>query len=161
MPYLYLQIIAIVLMLIGVAGVILPALPGVLLMFTVALAFAFIEGFNHITYINLVILGVISSVSLLVDYLSGLIGGKYFGATQRGVLGGFIGMVIGTLVFAPIGTFVGLFLGILVAELAYGGDRKKAAKAAIGGLLGSTVGILINLVLALLFLALFITFSWG
>ena len=159
MSYLYLQIIAIALMLVGVAGVILPALPGVLLMFIIALAFAFFDNFGHITYINLIVLGAISLLSIAIDYFSGLFGGKYFGATKRGFIGGIIGTIVGTLFFAPFGTIIGLFFGILIAELAYDGDNKKATKAAIGGFLGTAVGVLINLFLALLFLTLFIIFS--
>lgn len=134
MPYIYLQIISIILMLVGVLGVILPALPGILLMFVVALALAVYDGFQHITTVNLIILGVISLASLAIDYLSGLVGGRYFGATRKGIIGGLIGMVLGTIFFAPVGTFLGLFLGILIAEIIAGMDQKKQLGLLQGGL---------------------------
>ncbi len=137
----------------------MPILPGILFMFIVALTFAFLDGFEHITTINIIVLGIIFLISLVVDYLSGLMGGKYFGATKKGILGGFIGMIIGTLFFAPIGTLAGLFLGILITELVFGRNRKEATKAAAGSFIGTVVGISINLVLALMFLVLFVIFS--
>jgi uncharacterized protein YqgC (DUF456 family) len=147
-------------MLPGIAGVVLPVLPGIPYMFVVALIFGFVDHFRHLTVVNIVVLAIITIVSLLVDYFSGIFGAKYSGAGKQSMFFGAIGFLIGTFAFPPLGGFAGLFLGVLIAELYYFGSHLKALKAATGGLLGTAFGIAINLLLSIAFLGLFILFSF-
>jgi len=148
------------LMLPGIIGVFLPLLPGIPFMLIVALIFGFVDHFGHLAIWELLILLALALASLLIDYLSGVIGARMSGASAKSSLGGIIGLIIGLILFPPFGGIVGLFAGILITELLIHNDNKRAVKAATGGLIGAIVGILTNLFVALAFLGLFIFFAW-
>lgn len=147
------------LMLPGLAGVLLPVVPGIPLMFVVALVFGFVDQWEHLLLWELGVLVGIVLLSVLVDYLAGLIGARYGGASRRAILWGLVGLAIGLLVFPPFGGLIGLFVGVLVAELVGGRDQLQALRAAAGSLLGSIAGILGNVLLGMVFLGLFILFA--
>jgi len=160
MPDSILLMIFIIIMIPGIAGVVLPALPSLPYMFVIALIFGFLDKFTHLTITNIVVLLLITLVSILVDYFSGILGAKYGGAGKQSMILGLIGFLFGLLISPPFGGFVGLFLGILIAELYYFKDHLKALKAATGGLLGTVFGMIINLLLGISFLGLFILFAF-
>ena len=157
MPYWLLVTIFIILLLPGFAGVFLP-LPSLPYMFGITLIFGFIDQWQHLSYINLIILGVLMLISFAAEYLTGLIGAKYGGAAKISIAFGLIGMLIGIIVFPPFGGIAGLFLGILVSEFINFKDHIKALKAASSGLIGTLVGMLISLILAISYVALFLVF---
>lgn len=159
MPHWVLIIIFSILLLPGIVGVILPVFPSIPYMFLVALIFAAIDKFDHITGLNLLLLGIIAAISLAIDYLAGLFGAKYFGATGKGVLGGVIGGFIGLLVFPPWGLIIGMALGVFLAEYLINKKAKEVNKAVAGVLIGSLTGIVINLIFSIIFLALFLIFA--
>ncbi len=128
-------------------------------MFLVAVVFGFVDYWQRLLPWELAVLFVVVLLSVLTDFLSGLIGARYGGATRRAVLWGLVGFVIGVLAFPPLGGFIGLFVGVLVAELSAGRKQLQALKAATGSLLGSFIGMLANLFLAIAFLVLFIIFA--
>lgn len=143
----------------GLLGIIIPMLPGIPLMFLVALIFAISTNFKALGLWEIVILGVIAIVSIVVDYFSGILGAKYGGAKKWSLAWGFVGLIVGLFVFPPFGGIIGLFLGILLSELYFVKNQKKAFRAATGGLIGSLAGIIINLILALTFIILFVIFA--
>lgn len=142
----------------GLAGAFLP-LPGLLYMFIISLVYGFVDGFIHITSGEIIALGVITVIGISNDYLTGMIGAKYGGASAKSMLFGIIGMVIGVIILPPFGGLAGVFLGILIAEVMEGKNKEKAVRAATGGLLGSIAGMIITLILAVIFLFLFIIFA--
>ena len=153
-----LVIIFFVLMIPGIAGAFLP-LPGLLYMFIISLIFGFVDKFAHLQPWELGVLAGIALISILNDYLSGLIGAKYGGAAQKSMLYGIIGMIIGLIIFPPFGGLIGVFVGILITELIRGTNQEKSIRAATGGLVGSIVGMIVTLVLAIIFLFLFTIFA--
>lgn len=157
MPYWILVTIFVILLLPGFAGVFLP-LPSLPYMFAITLIFGFIDQWQHLSYIELIILGVIMLTSFAADFLTGLIGAKYGGAAKISIVFGLVGMIIGLIVFPPFGGIAGLFLGILVSEFINFRDHIKALKAASGGLIGTLAGMFISLVLAITYVVLFIVF---
>jgi len=159
MSYALLVIIFSLILLVGVAGTIFPALPGIPLMFAVTLIFLFFDRFAHLTVLNLIIFIIITLASITVDYTSGIIGAKYGGAGRSSIIIGLLGLIIGIFIYPPFGGIAGLFVGILVSEIIQFKDHNKAIKAATGGVLGVISGTVANLILALLFLVLFIIFS--
>jgi len=159
MPHGTLVAIFAVLMLPGAAGVLLPMIPGIPLMFVVAVVFGFVNRWEHLHPWELAVLFAIVLLSALVDYLAGMLGARYGGAGRRATMWGLVGLVVGLLVFPPFGGIIGLFVGVLVAELARGRSQFHALRAAAGSLLGSIAGILGNFFLALVFLVLFILFA--
>ncbi len=154
-----LLIVFVLLLLPGVVGIFIPVLPGIPLMFFMALFFAVLTGFNRLTGTEIGYLGFIALSSLVVDYLSGVIGARYGGASRKSLGYGLLGILAGTLLMPPFGGIIGLFIAITISEISQFGDRDKALKAAQGGVIGAVVGIGINLILALLFIGLFIAYA--
>lgn len=160
MPYWVLVLLFSLLFIPGVLGVFLPALPSLPWMFVVALIFGIIDKFAHLTPLNLVILGVIALVSVLIDYLSGVLGAKFSGASLGATLAGLIGGIVGLFVFPPWGAIVGVIAGALIVEYIVNRDEKRLFKVTAGVILGNLLGVLVNLGLAILFVALFLIFVW-
>lgn len=141
---------------IGVLGIVIPPLPGIPLMFLSSILFNFY--LHRFSVIELVVLGLIFLVSIAVDYFSGILVSKYFGASSKALYAGFLGFIIGTIVLPPFGGLVGLFAGILIGELIILNGHKQAVKSAAGGVIGAITGIVANLALGLTFIILSVIF---
>lgn len=148
-----------ILMLPGIAGVLLPFVPGIPYMFLVSLLYGFADRFTHLAGQDVLILAVILIVSIIVDYSAGVIGAKYGGANWRSLGIGLLGFIVGIFVFPPLGGIIGLFVGIVIAEIAQRKTRQHALRAATASLVGSLTGALVNFVLAVAFLICFIVFA--
>lgn len=151
-------IVAAVLLLPGLVGIFVPLIPGIPYMFIVSLLYALLTRFKFLTWSQLLFLGILAALSILVDYLSGIIGAKYGGARKNSLYYGLAGLIIGTFFFPVVGSIVGLFAGIFLAEYLFHRNQKRASKAAIHGVIGSLGGILINLLLGIVFIITFIIF---
>ena len=136
--------VALILMLIGLVGAIVPGIAGPPFSFLGLLAVSFVNGVNHSTEF-LVVMGLIAAVVFALDYVVPAWGTKQLGGTQAGVRGSTIGLILGllvTLVF-PIGfiaLLLGPFIGAYVGEKSAGTDDHKAWKAAFGSFVGFLVG---------------------
>ena len=120
--------LALVVMLIGLVGSILPVLPGTPIVLATAIGHRLYFGAASINNAVLIALVVLTVVSLLFDFLATALGAKRFGATWRGAVGAVIGGVIG-LFFSLPGIILGPFLGAMLFELLGGKEFKIAAKA--------------------------------
>lgn len=160
MEHIWLLVIATALLLPGIAGVLLPMLPGIPYMWLVALGFGVVDRFVHLTGRDLGILAIIALLSFAVDYFAGVLGAKYGGAAARSMASGLIGLVIGVILLPPFGGLIGLFIGIMASELQMRRSRSQAVRAATSGLIGSVMGIGINFLLALIFVIAFIALAW-
>lgn len=150
---------AVLLMIPGIIGLFIPVLPGIPFMLLVALTFGGVTTFSELTGNEIGILAIIAVASIAIDYLAGVLGAKYSGASARALGAGFLGMLIGLILLPPFGGLIGLFCGVLLVELR-DRTRHEALRAATGSLLGSLAGIVLNLLLAVLFLVLFLVFAW-
>lgn len=159
MSHTALVIIFTILMIVGIPGVFVPIIPALGYMFVIALIFTFLSGFTFVTLSNVLTLAGIVVLSVLVDYLSGVLGARYGGARRQSVVWGLVGTVIGFVVFPPLGGILGLFLGVLISELVHHRTQERALRAATAGVIGSMVGIGINAVLAIVFIGLFVWFA--
>jgi len=147
-------LIAALLVIVGFAGIILPALPGVPLVFLGLLVAAWTEGFERVGWLPLVVLGVLTVISIVVDVLSTVIGAQKVGASKLALLGAAIGTVVG-LFFMPIGLFVGPFAGALLGEYLHGRKLGQATKVGLGTWLGIVLGVALKLGLAMTMIGLF------
>ena len=150
--------LAVILVVVGMAGVILPALPGLPLVFAGMLVAAWAGGFQQIGWVTLVILGLLTLLSIGVDFFATLVGAKRVGASRKALLGAVIGTFAG-LFFGPIGLFAGPFVGALLGELWHGREIGQAAKVGLGTWLGILLGTVLKLGLAFAMLGLF-AFAW-
>lgn len=150
--------LAVILVLVGIAGVILPALPGLPLVFAGMLLAAWAGDFQQIGWVTLVVLGLLTLLSVGVDFFATLIGAKRVGASKKALLGAVLGTFAG-LFFGPIGLFAGPFVGALLGELWHGREIGQAAKVGLGTWLGILLGTVLKLGLAFAMLGLF-AFAW-
>ena len=150
--------LAVLLILVGVAGVILPALPGLPLVFAGMLLAAWAGGFQQIGWWTLVVLGLLTALSFAADIFSTAVGAQRVGASKKALWGTVIGTFAG-LFFMPIGLFAGPFIGALVGELWHGRELGQAAKVGLGTWLGIALGVVLKLGLTFAMLGLFV-FAW-
>ncbi len=141
-------------MLLGFAGLILPALPGVPLVFAGMLLAAWAGDFNQVGMVTLVVLGLLTALSVVVDILATVFGAKRVGASRKALIGAMLGTVIG-LFFGFIGLFLGPFIGALAGELWHGRQLGRAARVGMGTWLGILLGTVLKLGLAFAMLGLF------
>jgi uncharacterized protein len=151
-------VLAVALILVGIAGVVLPALPGLPLVFLGMLLAAWAGDFQQIGWGVLVVLGLLTLLSVGVDIFATVIGAKRVGASRKALLGAVLGTFAG-LFFGPVGLFAGPFVGALLGELWHARQLAQAAKVGLGTWLGIVVGVVLKLGLAFAMLGLFL-FAW-
>lgn len=156
-------VIAVVLIIAGVAGTILPALPGMPLVFGGMLLAAWADGFERVGAVPLVILAVLTLLSIGVDFLATAMGAKRVGASRLALLGAMIGTFAGLLA-GLVGVFIGPFVGALLGELAHrrrmgSEDMAHAAKIGAGTWMGIVLGVVLKLGIAFAMIGLF-TVAW-
>ena len=126
--------ITLVVMLVGLAGSVLPGLPGVPMIFLSALVYAFVTDFEHVGALVMVLLGLFAAIALVTDFVATTYGARRFGASNWGTVGGAIGGIVGALVgvlFLGIGALVGLILGT-IAGVFLGEYLKRRRREASG-----------------------------
>ncbi|HXF10413.1 MAG TPA: DUF456 domain-containing protein [Desulfuromonadaceae bacterium] len=132
--------LALLIMVAGLIGSILPVLPGTPLILVTAIAHRLYFGQASISNLTVTVLVVLTVVSIVFDLLAGALGAKKFGSTWRGALGAIIGGLVG-LFLGPIGILVGPFLGAMLFEIVGGKKYKEAANAGLGAMIGLILGI--------------------
>jgi uncharacterized protein YqgC (DUF456 family) len=147
-------VLALLIMALGVVGSVLPGLPGTPLVLAAAIAHRLYFGQQGAATWVLVVMGVITVVSMVLDYLAGMYGAKWMGATWKGMLGAAVGALVGIFFNLP-GIILGPFLGAMLFELAGGYEWKKAFRAGVGATLGLAAGVAGKLAACLLMMLLF------
>jgi uncharacterized protein YqgC (DUF456 family) len=148
-------ILAGALILLGLAGTILPALPGLPLVFAGMLLAAWADGFREIGVWTIVLLGVLTAVSVVVDIAATALGAKRVGAGKGAMLGAALGTLVGAF-FALPGLILGPFLGAMIAELVRGRELAHASKIGFGTWVGLAVGTALKIALAFAMLGIFV-----
>ena len=148
-------ILAALLIITGIAGAVLPALPGVPLVFAGMLLAAWADQFQHVGAITLTILGLLSAIALLVDFVAGLLGAKRVGASPRALWGAALGTIVG-LFFGLPGLLLGPFVGAVAGELSAGSRVDHATRVGIGTWLGLLFGTLAKLALCFTMVGVFV-----
>lgn len=141
------------LMLVGLAGMVLPLIPGASLILAGAVLNHFTLG--AVGWTTLAVLAGLMILAQVLDIVSGSLGAKWFGATRWGAIGCILGAIIG-LFFGIIGIFVGPVIGALVGELLGGRGILPAGKSTWGTLLGTTAGIVGKVLIGVLMIVWFV-----
>lgn len=147
-------VVTLMVMSVGLAGCLLPAVPSTPVVLVAALVHRFVFGDAGASIWVLAVLFVITVFSILMEYLASLIGAKKLGATKAGVWGAVVGTIVG-LFFAPLGIIFGPFLGAVSFELLGGRELGEAAKAGTGALIGFFAGTLGKIVCCIAMIGLF------
>lgn len=132
-----LWIITILIILLGLAGTVIPALPGTPIIFIGILIYAIFTGFAKVGITALIVLGMIAALAQIFDYLAVVYGAKKMGSTKCGVWGsvifGILGMVLGNI----IGLIIGVFLGAVIFEMIFASKSvNHSLKVGVGSVLG-------------------------
>lgn len=147
-------ILALLLVVVGIAGSVLPALPGVTLVFLGLLLAAWIGDFQQVGPFPLVVLGLLTLVSFVIDLAATALGAKRVGATKLAVVGAAFGTLAGLFLGLP-GLVLGPFVGAMAGELMSHGQVQQATRAGIATWIGLLFGTLAKLALVFTMLGLF------
>lgn len=131
--------IALIVMFIGLAGSILPGIPSTPVVMAAAVGHKLYFRETGPAWWVLLILGLITALSLLMDYLTTVYGAKKMGATWRGATGAIVGALVGIFFSFP-GLILGPFVGAMVFEMAGGRDAKESTRAGLGATIGLLAG---------------------
>ncbi|MCW0483550.1 DUF456 domain-containing protein [Gaoshiqia sediminis] len=137
--------LGITLLLLGIAGAILPVLPGPPLNYG-ALLLLHATAKYHFTDRFLLIWAVITILVYALDYLIPAWGTKKFGGSKQGVWGSITGLLIGLIFFPPIGIILGPFIGAVLGELIGGKTSTQALRSGFGSFVGFLTGTLLKLI---------------
>ena len=150
-----LWLLAALLIVVGFAGLILPAVPGIPLVFAGLVLLAWAENFAFVGWITLAALGVLALLSYGVDLLATALGAKRFGASPRAVAGAALGVVAG-LFFGLPGIVLGPFVGAVIGEFSRQTSARAAMQAGLGAMLGLLFGALLKIALAFTMVGVFV-----
>jgi len=145
--------LAVILMLVGIAGVALPALPGVPLVFAGMLLAAWAEGFERVGMWVLAALGALTALSFLIDLWATAVGAKRAKASGLAIFGSVVGTLVG-LFFGIPGLFLGPFVGAVIGELIarkrlHHADLGPALRVGVGTWVGIALGVALKLTLTI------------
>ena len=149
-------IIALIIMIIGLVGAVLPVIPSIPIVYGGYMVYGLATGWRDYGLGMMTALGVVTLLTLLLDYLAGALGARSFGATSAGVIGSVLGAIIGLIVFNVIGMMVGIFGGAVLGELYRGRDTRDALRSGWGAFLGFLAGSAFKVVMALAMIGLFL-----
>ncbi|MFY9819937.1 MAG: DUF456 family protein [Thermoanaerobaculia bacterium] len=135
-----LWLLAAILVLVGIAGTVLPALPGAPLVFLGLVCAAWTDGFQKVGWVTLSILAVLMVLTFVVDFLASRWGAKRAGASWLALLGAFLGTIVG-LFFGIPGLIFGPFLGAVAGEWLAVRNLRQAGKVGLGTWLGMILGV--------------------
>lgn len=142
-------ITGIILNILGIIGIVVPALPGIILNY-LALFLLYISRGEEVIGLNaLITFGLLTFLVALLDYILPLAGAKKLGASRTGIIFAVIGMITGMIFFPPFGIFFGLLIGAFVGELIAGKSQSQAFKAGFVTFLGILTSMVVKLMLAI------------
>lgn len=148
------MVLAVVLVCVGIAGSVLPALPGVPLVFTGLLLAAWAGDFQQVSWITLVVLGLLTAFSFVIDLAATALGAQRVGATKLAVVGAALGTLGGLFLGLP-GLILGPFVGAVAGELISHGRVQQATRAGVATWVGLLFGTLAKLALVFTMLGVF------
>ncbi len=140
----FLSILAIILLIIGLIGAVLPIIPGPIISYLGLVSLYFTEHEPFSDHFMLLWLALAIGITAL-DNVVPILGTKKMGGSKKGVWGSVIGLIIGLIFLGPLGILIGPFLGAVLGELIDGKEFNRALKAGFGSFLGFLSGTILKL----------------
>lgn len=150
---------AAVFVVIGLLGMVLPALPGVPLVFAGLLMAAWSGDFRHIGGFTILMLAALTLFATAVDLIASAFGTRVAGASGWAFAGAALGAVVG-LFFGIPGLILGPFLGALGCEWLVSRNLRQAARAGGGAALGLVLGAAVKIAVVFTMLGIFALAWW-
>ena len=144
------------LVVLGIIGTVLPAMPGAPLVFVGLLIAAWAEGFQKVGWFTLSILAMLTLLSFVVDFFATKLGAQRMGASWAALFCAAVGAVVG-LFFGLPGFIFGPFLGAVIGEYAARRNWRQASRVGFGTWLGMLLGIAGKLTLVFAMVGIFLT----
>ena len=151
----WMWILAALLVVVGIVGTVLPALPGVALVFAGLVVGAWADDFTRVGAWTLALLGALTLASFAIDFVATAFGARRVGATRYAVIGAAVGTLAG-LFFGIPGLLLGPFVGAVAGEMLSYGEWRRATSAGVGTWVGLLLGTLAKLALAFAMLGVFV-----
>jgi hypothetical protein len=130
---------AIVLIVVGLVGCVVPILPGPPISYGGMILLHITEKW-HFSSQLLIILAFVTVIITIVDYIVPIWGTKKFGGSKAGIRGSTIGLILGLFFFPPIGLIIGPFVGAVIGESIAGKDASTAFRSGLGSFIGFLMG---------------------
>ena len=150
--------LAVLLVIVGLVGVVLPAIPGTVLIFSGLWLAAWADGFVRVSAATIVVLGIVAAATYFIDVAMMALGMKRLGTTRRAMAGAAIGMTVG-LFFGLPGLIIGPFAGAVLGELTSHGNMTRAGRAGIAAWIGFAIGTVVKVGFAFVLIGIFLA-AW-
>jgi uncharacterized protein YqgC (DUF456 family) len=150
-----LWVLGVALVLVGLAGILLPALPGTILIFLGLLLAAWADGFARVGVPTLVLIGVLGAVSYGIDFVAAALGARHIGASGRAMLGAAVGTLL-ALPFGLPGLLLGPLVGAVVGEFTVHQNVGRAGRVGIAAWIGFAIGSAVKIALAFAMVGIFL-----
>jgi uncharacterized protein YqgC (DUF456 family) len=143
------------LIVLGLAGTVLPALPGPGLVLAGIVVGAWIDGFTRVGAVSVGLVSVLAVLAMGLDHLAGVFGARRAGASPQAVAGALLGTVVG-LFLGLVGVFVMPFVGAVAGEYLARRDHGRALQVGVGTWIGIVLGLVAKVVLSLVMVGVFV-----
>jgi uncharacterized protein len=149
-----LYVLAALLIVGGMAGAVVPALPGIPMIFGGIWLTAAVDHYRHLGMWWLLLIGALGAAGVIIEFVASVLGARRVGASRLALWGASLGTLIGMFFSVP-GLLLGPFIGALLGELASGNSVLRSAHVGIGTWLGLLFGTLAKLVISFMMIGLF------
>ncbi len=157
MTSILLWLLVVALVVVGIAGVIFPALPGPPFVFLGLVLAAYIDDFQRVSvFPTLVLIGVLTALTVVVDVLATALGAKRVGASGKALWGAALGTLLGVFFGLP-GLLLGPFIGAAAGQFMSHGDLLHAGRVGLGTWLGILIGAVLKVALVFTMIGVFVT----
>jgi uncharacterized protein YqgC (DUF456 family) len=134
-------VLAVVLLVLGIVGSVLPLLPGLPLVLAAVYVYALGTSLGGgIGMGHLIVYTVVGGAAIAVGWLANMIGVRAAGGSRRAMLGAALGLVAGLFLGGPFGVLIGPFVGAVIFELVGGRATRQALRSGVGAAAGLLVG---------------------
>lgn len=151
-------LVALLLVVVGLIGVVVPAVPGPILIFAGLLIAAWADGFVRVGVGTMVMVGMLTVATYIVDIATMALGMKRLGTSKRAMAGAAAGTIVG-IFFGFLGLIIGPFVGAALGELTAYRDVRRAGRAGVVAWVGFLIGTAMKFGLAFAMLGIFLT-AW-
>jgi hypothetical protein len=150
-----LWILSVALIAVGVAGTVLPALPGTLFVLAGIVLGAWIDAFTRVGWASVAAVAVLALLAWVLDYVAGLLGARRAGASRQAVVGAALGTVAG-LFMGLVGVLFMPLVGAAAGEYLARSDHQQAVKVGVATWLGIMAGLAAKVVIAFMMIGIFV-----
>jgi len=148
-------ILSVALIVTGLAGTVLPVLPGTLLVLAGIVLGAWVDGFTRVGWPSVAVVSVLAVLAWGLDYVAGLLGARKAGASRQAIVGAALGTVAG-LFMGLVGVLFMPLVGAAVGEYLAQQNHQRAMKVGIATWLGIMAGLVAKVVIAFMMIGVFV-----